>query len=96
MKKLLTIIIVLALVFGLLYLLNTKGYIVTKDQHEQAVAQAYEDGYQAALNDMQASIESSSGEEEGSTLLDMFGEAASDLKDYLSGKIADYIRSKLP
>ncbi|MBR6951155.1 MAG: hypothetical protein IKH56_05435 [Oscillospiraceae bacterium] len=94
MKKLILIIIILALAAGVLYLLNTKGYIFTRAQQEQAVAQAYEDGYQDALNDIQAKMEAQEAQE-GEDILSLFGEVADDVRDYLKDKIRDYVSGKL-
>ena len=94
MKKLILIIIILALAAGVLYLLNTKGYIFTRAQQEQAVTQAYEDGYQDALNDIQAKMEAQEAQE-GEDILSLFGEVADDVRDYLKDKIRDYVSGKL-
>ena len=94
MKKLILIIVIIAAAAGIMYLLNTKGYIFTRAQQEQAVAQAYEDGYRDALNDIQAKMEA--GEpQEGEDLLSLFSEVADDVKDYLKEKITDYVSGKL-
>jgi hypothetical protein len=94
MKKLILIIIIIALAAGIIYLLNAKGYIFTRGQQEQAVAQAYEDGYRDALNDVQAKMEAGEAQE-GEDLLDLFSEVADDVKDYLKDKIRDYVSGKL-
>ena len=94
MKKLILIIVIIALAAGLMYLLNQKGYIFTRAQQEQAVAQAYEDGYRDALNDVQAKMEAGEAEE-GEDILSLFGEIADDVKDYLKDRISDYVSGKL-
>ena len=94
MKKLILIIVIIALAVGIMYLLNQKGYIFTRAQQEQAVAQAYEDGYRDALNDLQAKMEAENTEKDDD-ILSLFTEVADDVKDYLKEKITDYVSGKL-